>query len=398
MLNIEVEKAFEIIDNNIKKIEEVEIVTIENALNRIIAEDFYAPMSNPPFNKSPLDGYCLRSEDSKENNLFDVIDTVYAGGYSKKEIKKNQAIRIMTGAKLPDGADCVIRLEDTAIKDGKVYIDKILNKYENFCFKGEDIKEGELLIEKNTVLNAVHLGVLGSMGKSQIKVIRKPRIGLLVTGDEIEEYNEILAPGKIYDTNGILIGSRLKELDLEYIKLDKVEDDYNKVSKLIKDNIDSLDLLITTGGVSVGDKDIFGDVVDNLNAKKLFWRVKMKPGTPIMFSLIGDEEKPMISLSGNPFAALVNFEIFVRRILYHLYENSKFKMLTTSGIMKNEFNKKSKNIRYIRCIYDNGFVTIPENKHASGMLLSMKDCNGLIEIEKGNDGLKVNDKVKIHLI
>ncbi len=124
----------------------------------------------------------------------------------------------------------------------------------------------------------------------------------------------------------------------------------------------------------------------------------MKPGTPIMFSLIGDEEKPMISLSGNPFAALVNFEIFVRRILYLLYKDPKFKMKTSLASMKNDFNKKSKNIRYIRCIYEDGFVTIPENKHASGMLLSMKDCNGLIEIEKGNEGLKVNDEVKIYLI
>lgn len=404
MYNIDFDLAKELIDKNIKRLNQKEIVNIEDALNRIIVDDFIAPMYNPPFDKSPLDGFALRHEDTiglnKDNKKeFKIIDTVYAGDVSKLSLDENTAIRIMTGAKMPEASDCVIRLEDVENIDGAILVDKEFKKNENYCFKGEDINKGDFLIEKNTKLNAIHLGVLGSMGVSLVEVYKKPRIKIIVTGDEVTKHGLNLEDGKIFDTNGILISSRLKELGYESSVLNILKDDIEDLSKLIESSIDSTDLIITTGGVSVGDKDIISDVMDNIGAKKLFWRVKMKPGTPIMLSMIEDDNKTIVSLSGNPFAALVNFEVMVRDIMYKMYEDKSLLTRKVKAEIQNDFTKTSKVIRYLRCIYEDGKVFLPNNgKHASGMLISMVDCNALIEVEAGNQGLEKGDTVNVILL
>ncbi|NMA58230.1 molybdopterin molybdotransferase MoeA, partial [Clostridium cochlearium] len=334
---------------------------------------------------------------SEDNPIsFEVIDIVYAGKPSNKKLENNKAIRIMTGGKMPIGSNCVIRLEDCIEKDDKVIIKKQLKPYENYCFEGEDIKTGQLLIKKRRKLSAIELGILGSMGQDKVEVIRKPRIGILVTGDEIVDYKSKLLDGKIYDTNGILIASRLRELGFESIEIDKKEDDIKTITNAILDNINDLDMIITTGGVSVGDKDIINDVIKNIGAEQLFWRLKFKPGTPAMYSI--KDDKPILSLSGNPFAALATFELLARPLIANISGDIKVNTTKREGIMLKDFNKKSKNRRFIRCIYKDGQVDLPEGGHASGMLSSMSGCNALIDIEAGNTGLKKGDRVKVVLL
>lgn len=399
--NIELEKALEIILDSVESIGDIEEVELEDGLGRILAEDFYAPMDNPPFDRSPLDGFALRAEDtymaSQSNPVtFKVIDRVYAGTTSDKRLESFEAIRIMTGGKMPLGSDCVIRLEDS-LEDGEnVIIRKTLKPFENYCYRGEDIKSGELLLNKMTKLSAIHLGVLGSMGQDRIKVIRRPRIGILVTGDEIIEYTSPLIDGKIYDTNGIMLGSRLRELGFDYVKIKTQGDDPESVGNSIVENIDDLDLLITTGGVSVGDKDIFHEVIDLIEARQLFWRVKIKPGTPVMYSIFKD--RPILSLSGNPFAALATFELLARPLIGKLSLDSSIETRRVRARLLREFKKISKNRRFIRGIYRDGDIDLPEGGHSSGMLLSMKDCNALIDIEAGNKGLKKFEEVGVVLL
>lgn len=404
LYNIKFEKAKELIEEKVLKLNTKEKVKIEDALGRIIVEDVYAPMSNPPFDKSPLDGFALRHIDTKGAKInhekgFEVIDVVWAGNVSKRELDKDQTIRIMTGAKMPKGADCIIRIEDVEeIKDG-IIINKELKEYENYCFMGEDIKKEDLLIRKSTKLNSIHLGVLSSMGIDFVEVYKKPRIKILVTGNEVTRAGNSLEDGKIYDTNGIMLSSRLKELGYTCEVLNILEDNIDDVGDLIISEMDDFDLLITTGGVSVGDKDIINEVIDYIGAHQVFWRVKMKPGTPIMLSTLDEGKKAIVSLSGNPFAALVNFEIMVRDVMYRMYEDLDLIAEEVTGIMLDEFNKKSKVRRYIRCIYKDGYVKLPSSdKHASGMLNSMADCNALMEIEAGNEGIFKDDKVKVFLL
>lgn len=401
MKNIELDKALDIILDSVESIGDTEEIELEDGLGRILAEDFYAPMDNPPFARSPLDGFALRAEDTymaSESNpvTFKVIDKVYAGTTSHKELESFETIRIMTGGKMPLGSDCVIRLEDS-LEDGEnIIIRGPLKPFENYCYKGEDIRSGQLLLNKTTKLSAIHLGVLGSMGQDRIKVIRRPRIGILVTGDEIIEYSLPLIDGKIYDTNGIMLGSRLRELGFDYVKIKTQGDDPESVGNSIVENIDGLDLLITTGGVSVGDKDIFHEVIDFIEAKQLFWRVKIKPGTPVMYSIF--KGKPILSLSGNPFAALATFELLARPLIGKLSLDSSIETRRVRARLLKEFKKISKNRRFIRGIYRDGDIDLPEGGHSSGMLLSMKDCNALIDIEAGNTGLKKFDEVGVVLL
>ena len=399
--NIELEVAIEIMLNSIQEVRDVESLNTIDSLGRILAEDIFAPMNNPPFDKSPLAGYAVRGQDTEKASLdkpieFSIIDTVYAGQTSPKTVGENQAIRIMTGAKMPKESNSVIRLEDVLEVEGKINIDKPCKAFSNYCYEGEDIKRGEMLIKAHSPLNAIHLGVLSSMGIQKVKVLRKPLVGILVTGDEVSKIDDVLEEGKIYDSNEMLLSSRLKELGIDYIKLDKQKDQAKAVSDSIKASIDSLDLLITTGGVSVGDKDIFHEVIEILGADQLFWRVKLKPGTPLMYSLY--RNKPILSLSGNPFAALATFELFARPLISKLSSDPRLKTKSLKVRLGSDFNKASKNRRFIRAIYNDGKVTLPSGGHASGMLLSMVDCNALIDIEAGNMGIKNGDLVDVILL
>lgn len=401
MNNIELGMAIEIMLNSIREINDIEHLNTRESLGRILAEDIYAPINNPPFDKSPLDGFALRGEDTEgasvENPIgFSVIDTIYAGSTSKKTIGKFQAIRIMTGAKMPEGSNTVIRLEDVIQTQESISINKPAKPFSNYCFKGEDIKLGELLMRKYTPLNAIHLGVLSSTGIKSLNVIRRPLIGILVTGDEVTEIDSDLEDGKIYDSNEMLICSRLSELGIAYLKLKKVQDDPLEVCGSIDDNIDKVDLLITTGGVSVGDKDIFHSVIEKLGANQLFWKVNLKPGTPLMYSIY--KNKPILSLSGNPFAALATFELLGRPVIAKLSRDLKLETKRVKATLLNDFKKPSPNRRFIRAIYNEGEVLLPYGGHSSGMLLSMVNCNALVDIEAGNRGIKKGSKVDIVLL
>lgn len=401
MLGIELERAVEEMLKTVDPLHRKEEVSLIKADKRVLAEDIYAPINNPPFDRSPLDGYALISEDtkgaSKENPIgLKVIDIVYAGGLSNKKLQSGETIRIMTGAAIPEGADCVIRVENTNNQNDNVQIYEELSKHDNYCFAGEDIRKGELLIKKGTLLNYIHIGILSSMGYSKVKVYETPKIGLIVTGDEVCDPDKDLKPGKIYDSNLQLIYSRLKEFNMEPFYAGIAGDSAEAVASKINAIINTCDVIITTGGVSVGDKDIIHEVIPMINAKQIYWKVNMQPGTPAIYSIC--REKPVISLSGNPFAAIATFELLARPVLAKLSNNNELNTRYVEAVMENEFNKKSKKRRFIRAYYENGNVRIPQNKHSSGMLFSMLGCNCLIDIAPGTPKLSIGDKVKVVLI
>lgn len=401
MLKVELEKAIELIGISIEEIQRIEEIELLDAGGRIIEEDIYAPMSNPPFDRSPLDGYALIAEDtkgaSKENvKRLAVIDRVYAGGYSEKMLKKGQAIRIMTGAKIPKGANCVIRQEKTNYGKDEVEIYEELHEFANYCLTGEDINKGELLVRKGELLTYVHLGMLSSMGISKVKVKAKPRIALIVTGDEVGIPGQTLKEGKIYDSNLHLIYSRLNEFGLKAIISEIIGDNAEKIGERICEIIDDVDLVITTGGVSVGEKDILHDVIKLIGAERIFWKANFRPGTPVMYSLF--KNKPILSLSGNPFAALVNFELLARPLLAKLSGNENLKTEKVIGIMEDEFNKPTMTRKFIRAYFNNGKVSFIKNQHSPGAIASMVGCNCLIDMKKGSDKLSKGEKVEVILI
>lgn len=401
MINVELEKAIELMTQTLEESLEFDEIELINAIGRVSGEDIYAPMNNPPFDRSPLDGYALLAKDTKgaskdKPKILTVIDTVYAGKFSEMELKSDQAIRIMTGAKIPKGADCIIRQEQTNYGEDTVEIYEELREYNNYCFAGEDIKRGDLLIKNGELLTYVHVGVLSSMGITKIKVKTKPRIALIVTGDEVGIPGKPLKEGKIYDSNLHLFYSRLNEFGLMPIFYEIIGDCAEKIGNRICEIADNVDLIITTGGVSVGEKDILHDVLSFIDAKRVFWKVNLKPGTPAMYSLY--KNKPILSLSGNPFAALTTFELLGRPILAKLSGNRNLEIKKVEAVMDDEFNKHSVKRRFIRAYFKDGKVSFIQNKHSSGMLASMIGCNCLIDVAKGTKKLQKGDKVNIILL
>ena len=401
MENIELELALQIIDESVNQISNTEKVNIEEARGRIIGEDIYAPINQPPFNRSPLDGYALKSEDtlgaSKNNPVkLKVVDEVFAGGNINTILKNKQAIRIMTGAEIPEGADCVIRQESTNYDMNEVEIYSELKRYENYCFAGEDVKKGSKLISKGEKLTYIHIGLLAVMGITQVLVQRKPRIGIISTGDEVISVGQTLGKGKIYDSNRVTISMRLLDFGCEIISSKIMSDEVHHVSEEIHNLIDKVDVIITTGGVSVGKKDIMHEVIKTINANRLFWRVKMKPGTPAIYSVY--KNKPIISLSGNPFAAIATFEIMGKEIIYKLTGDIGLKQIRIKSIMEDDFLKSSKGRRIVRGIYKNNKVYLPQGGHSPGMMSSMIGCNCLIDIKPGTKQLLKGDEGRHYII
>ncbi len=391
-MRINLNEAIEIINANVSKFNKKEVVSIKDINGTISAQDVYSKINIPPFDRSPLDGYALIADDTKSVPVtLNVVDNVFAGHNSTTELKTGEAIRIMTGAPIPKGANCVIRQEDTDYGVEKVTINKNLKPNSNICFKGEDIEENTLVVEEGEKLTYVHQGILASVGVFEIEIYKKPKVLLLISGDEVVE-NGILPAGKIYDSNSYTLSGRLKEIGIYDIEIQYVADDINKTIKTIEEKIDTVDFIISTGGVSVGKKDFMPEVMEKIGAVKKFHWLNLKPGSPAMFSIL--KGKPILSLSGNPFASLVTFELLAKPILYKLTNDDFYKSVYKTSIMGDEWKKKSDKQRYIRAVEKDGKVYFPKN-HSSGSLFSMKGCNCLIVIEEGNEGISIGDEVTI---
>ncbi len=401
LTEISLEKAVSILQDCVNAEEKTENISILEAEGRITSQCVSSSIDSPPFDKSPLDGYALISDDTKNASKnspvnLKVIGKLCAGDYTDITLNRGETMRIMTGAMIPKGADCIIRQELTDYGEDTVNIYKSLQPFENYCFKGEDFKKGDILIKKDEKLSYVDIGVLASTGRTYVSVYTKPRVAVLVTGDELIYPGEPLLKGKIYNSNLYLIASRLKSLSINPIYIQQVGDDCRELEQKLIESASIADLVITTGGVSVGQKDIIHDVLTNIGADFKFWRINIKPGTPAMFSIFNNT--PILSLSGNPFAAVTTFELLARPILAKLSHDTSLMTTETTALMENDFPKKSTNIRFIRARLKDNKVTIPENKHSSGILASMKHCNCLVEIEAGNNGLKKGDCVKVIIL
>ncbi|MDK0735443.1 molybdopterin molybdotransferase MoeA [Clostridium perfringens] len=399
---IALEEALEILNKNTKALKS-EVVSIKDSLKRVLYGDVKSKINNPPFNKSVFDGYAFKSEDSKgtskENPIeLKIVDEIFAGMWPEIEIKSGEAIRIMTGAPIPVGADCVLKQEETERHGDLVKIFKEMKVNENISFMGEDIKIGETLIKKGKRLDYADLGIMASSGISEVTVYKKPRVSIISTGDEVCDINSTLKLGKIYDSNLYSLSARMEELGYHVLSMEHVRDNIIKIGEAIEKAFEKSDIVFTTGGASVGEKDLMQKVAESIGFEKLFWKIKIKPGSAVVCSKM--EEKILISLSGNPNAALTTFELLGKPVLKKLEgKEENINIKREKGVLMDSFNKKSHQRRFLRgnVIYDEkgAMVYITQIKSGNGILSSLLNANCLIEIEKGNEGLNRGEVVNI---
>lgn len=400
MERILLEQAEELLLSEAREIKDTEEISLWEAAGRVLSEDIMAVLDQPPFPRSPLDGYAVRSKDiagaSRENPVFlRVTDEVTAGHCCDKNVTPGTAVRIMTGAPIPDGADCVVMQEETNYGEELVEIYKPVQAWKNYCFQGEDYHAGDRILSEGTLLGAIETGILASLGRCTVPVYRIPTVLVITTGDEIVPPGSPLLPGKIYDSNLYTVVTRLRQWGMKVLFSGAQDDDAESVAEKIRSMAGQADLIITTGGVSVGKKDILHDVLKILGCKKLFWGVAVKPGMPTIGALYQD--KVMICLSGNPYGAAVNLELLARPVLAKLSGRYDLQITRLSAEIGHDYFKRCPVVRYVRAFYRNGQVCAAKGSNESGIISNLSGCNCLIEIPAGTSEVKRGDQVSVVL-
>lgn len=380
---INYDEAVEILKKHIIPQTKTETIDILDAYGYILAEDIYSKISVPPFPKSAMDGYAVYSNDiisaSKCNPVkLNVIGNLMAGDICSNIIgHRGEAVRIMTGGHIPEGFDCIVKQEDTNYDMNVVSIFKSADSFSNYCKIGEDIKEGQLILKKYTKINNFHIGILASVGIPKIKVLSPMRVCIISTGNEIVSPEYDLKESQIYNSCSYVIASKLKSVGINVVFIENCFDDIKNIKQSIEKGVEKSDILITTGGVSVGEKDLIPYTMEEIGAYKLFKKVNIKPGTPVTANKY--KEKIILSFSGNPFAAMVNFELFFWYAVSEFMNNKTFEPEVSYSILKNSITKKNNLRRFLRAFESNGEVSCISDKQVSSVLYDMLNCNCFIE-------------------
>ena len=380
-----------------------EKVSLLDSLGRVIGEDVYAKRDIPPLDNSAMDGYALRSVDVREASQdhplqLEVIEDLPAGYISAKKLEKGKAIRIMTGAPVPKGADAVIPVEETKKENGSVLILRAVTSGENIRKSGEDVKKGNRVISKGDTLRPAEVGMLASVGRSFVSVYQRPLVAILCTGDELVDVDGDLDEVKIISSNSYTLGAQVKDCGAVPLQLGIAKDQKEEIEEKLRQGIRA-DVIISSAGVSVGDYDFVKDVMKQLGMEMIFWKVAMRPGAPLAFGMIG--EKPVFGLPGNPVSSMISFEQFVRPSLLKMMGNRKLFRPVVEAVLQEDIKKMVGKRYFIRgsvSFEKNQYFVTTTGEQGSGILRSMVRANGLIVIPEEQEIVRAGEKVKVQLL
>ncbi|MCX5887636.1 MAG: molybdopterin molybdotransferase MoeA [Proteobacteria bacterium] len=399
---ISVEEALKLILDTtpLLGMEKVDIIT---ALGRVIGENIYSPSDIPPFDNSAMDGYAVKSEDTKgasKNHpaVLTVIEDLPAGYVAKGKIKKGEAIRIMTGAPLPQGADSVVMVEETEASGDKVKIFNEAETNQHIRKAGEDVKKGELVIPQGTVLRPAAIGMLASLKRSFVSVYQRPLVSILCTGDELVDVDGELKAGQIVSSNSYTLASQVNECGGILLLLGIARDRKDELEQKFREGLRA-DVIISSAGVSVGDYDLVKGVLQDLGMEMKFWKVAMRPGQPLAFGTIGG--KPTFGLPGNPVSSMVSFEQFVRPYLLKMQGHTRIFRPVIEAIWQEEFVKKTERKYLVRCMVskkEGMYIASSTGEQGSGILKSMVLANGLAIFPEEKEVIRAGEKVKVQLL
>lgn len=367
---------------SITPVDETEEIQVISSLNRILSLDVIAPFDVPPHNNSAMDGYAVRYEDINETDevKLKIVGEIPAGRYFEKEIGKGETVRIMTGAPMPEGADTVVIQEITKqVDDWLIIPAKAAKKGANVRFAGEDIGKGNLILQKGTWVRPQEMGILASMGLTTINVYRSLNIAIVSTGDELVQIEEKLTPGKIYDSNRYMLMGLLTQHNVQIIDLGIVKDDKEILREKLTSASYKADVIISSGGVSVGKYDLVKEVVGELGNVE-FWQVNIKPGKPLSYGRIGNCY--FFGLPGNPVSVMVTFIKFVQPSLLKIAGCKDYdKTIRFKVKSKSRFSKKHGRLEFARGILSygqEGWEVTSFGHQGSGILRSMALSNCLV--------------------
>ncbi|MBI4842902.1 MAG: molybdopterin molybdotransferase MoeA [Nitrospirae bacterium] len=380
-----------------------EDVHILDLPGRVLAEDIYSRCDIPSFDYSAMDGYAVRSSDIKgasgDNGIrLEVAGEFRAGGDISAKVSEGRAVRIMTGAPIPQGADAVVMVENTKAAGGIVEVFEEVERGENIRLAGEDIRNGDLVLGNGIILNSAHIGILASMGLSSARVSKMPRVAILATGDEVIAIEDEINPGKVRNSNAYSLYVQVKESGGIPVNKGVARDSRESLRDALKSCLDC-DIIVASGGVSMGEYDYVKDVMKELGMDEKFWKVAMRPGKPNLFGTIAG--KPFFGLPGNPVSTMIGFEVFVRPAMMKMTGCRVGERKEVEALLEEDIKTK-KGLRFFiraRTRWNNGgYVTKTTGPQGSGMLSSMVKANSLIIVHEDIDTVKKGSKVKVRFL
>ena len=377
------------------------------SLGNVLAENVISDMDMPPFDKSAMDGYACRYEDIRGN--LKVLEIIQAGNLPQFEIGKNQCSKIMTGAMMPKGANCVIMHEDTvSAEDGVIKytreiaegadlrIENITKRKLNICYKAEDIKNGDVVIEKGTIIKAQHIAIMASVGYTNALIVQKPKVAIIPTGSEIVEPDNVPTESQIRNSNGSQLIAQLQNIGIEANYYGIAVDTEKETMELIQKAYSENDLVILTGGVSKGDYDLVPDILEKLQFEILFHEIALQPGKPTIFAKRGD--KYCFGLPGNPVSSFVQLELFIKPLLYN-WMGVNYKPVDLSLFLAKDYNRKQINrLALLPISITEQGEAIQVEYHGSAHINGFDKVWGLMFVPIGVKEIKKGERVNVRQI
>jgi len=389
----------EALSNLLEKLElgrlEPEQMPLHMAFGRVTAECIRAKNDLPPFDRSAVDGYALKARDTFGASQFSPKTLKL----TENEVREGEAGQVWTGNPLPRGADAVIMLEYTKRIKGKIEVEIAVTPGVNVSKKGEDAKRGEVAIEAGTRLKPHHLGLLAALGATHVNVVKKPKVAILSTGNELVELGYKPKPNQIVETNRLILSSMCQELGAEPLDLGIAKDDVKEISVKIREGLEQADVVVTTGGTSVGYPDLVPIVVNDIGTPGVVVHgVAMRPGMPTALASL--QGKPVFILSGNPVAAMIGFEVFARPLLLKLLGIESEPRPSLKARLTRRVASALGRLVFLRVRVferDDEFFAEPVRIKGAGVLSTMTKANGYVKIPENREGLEEGESVVVHL-
>jgi molybdopterin molybdotransferase len=391
------QQALEIVMNSLEPLP-AETLPLPEALGRVLAENVAARWDMPPTDNSAMDGYAFTFEGVSPQGELAVKGLARAGAGFSESLAFGEAVKIMTGAPMPSGCDTVVAIEDVVADNGRIRIEKKIKKGEHVRYRGEEFREGDVLLHKGAQLRAGEIGLLASAGVAQVSVHRIPQVALLTTGDELVELGVRPGPGKIVNSNLYLFSARMREEGFAVRPLSIAKDEPQALTERLAQGLDA-DMLVTTGGVSMGDYDLVQDCLKDLGLEVGFWKVAIKPGKPTLFGTING--KPVLGLPGNPAAVALTFQLFVLPALRRLagYRDPHSPMIRATLAAPVRGGGKRQCFVWGRVeVKDGSCFFTPSNVQSSGQNRCMQEAHALLPMAIGSPDLEAGQEVEIMMI
>lgn len=387
-MTVEITQALQIIEEAVTALDQ-EILPIEEAVGRILADDIVATINLPAFDNSAMDGYAVGCDVAGQT--LEVTDTIFAGDRFSLEMEMHKPMKIMTGAPIPDGCEAIVPIEDVKVDQDRVTFPDNIDKGKHIRYQGEDIAAGETVLCQGQKIYGYHIALLASQGISHVKIYKRPKVAVFATGEELKMHFEQVQEHQIYNSNTPTFLARAKEIGAEVSFIGSAKDNLEDIKKHIKNALDA-DLIVTSGGVSVGDADFTREAFDAFGIERLFEKVNIKPGKPTSLGKIG--KSWVINLPGNPLAALINFEIFGSKVLHKLSGNEARHLGVIHAVAKEDITIRKGRVTVLPGYWDGRAFSVTD-KRSPGMISPLITSNALAILGQELASIKAGEPIKL---